>query len=446
MKEYNCESIARKYKKKSLFWIRAALIISIFILFLPMSFIAKLLVSLAVFFIISAVSVTILRNTLIEPVLLKGLDPQGYRELIHSANIVTRYALEDIKALYFMGEYEETIRLCREKLADPKCKIQKITYLQFLARIYFDLDDLSALENVCNEFEAEIKGKKNEEDLRRVYVVFAYFKKYLCGDTEGCRTLYEGICKDPKYTRFPLTEIQVKYLYAVALAKTNEKDKAREIFEDIEKRAPYLNYSRLARKQIVLIDNPSYDGDYELNYVAEKRDIPTLEEPKKAKPDVWVAFALCMAVIVGCSVYTSIGSKPVGAMEAVEKKDAVVCVLAELPVNDSADMLYLYENDEGEICCAYLDCKGEGRYVCRIILDGLETDALCTVSAADCDLKIHFELYESLEDAPDDAYECAAASVNGRELYFCISKLEERRIFFYSSTMISTLLTDAFSS
>ena len=181
--------VRKKYVRRSRFWFLTLYACFVLSFILPISFIAKICIS-----VISLLSLIasryILSRKYIGSVLDTDLDPETYKALFLSLKGNDKYSVNEIFCDYLLNDYETVFNICKLKLADKKCKSKTPVYLLYIARIHFDTGNYEKLEEICQELDSYFSTQKNGTTLRNKYKLFTFYNLYLDKKYDDCYNLY----------------------------------------------------------------------------------------------------------------------------------------------------------------------------------------------------------------------------------------------------------------
>lgn len=202
---------------------------------------------------VTSVLASIMNIKLVAPILSHELDPKKYLEVVSAVNKRPCGIGDTTIGSYGCFDYQTTVNVCTGVIKNGGKKRYVIACIVYLARVCFDTGDIAGLAELCERFDATTAQFKDGEKLRRLYVVMDYYKLWVKGEYSRCADMYAGLIGSELYNRSPLQSVSVDYLYAAALYKTGDTDRAKQIFESIAVRAPKMNYARIAELHLKAI-------------------------------------------------------------------------------------------------------------------------------------------------------------------------------------------------
>lgn len=422
--------VRKKYVRRSRFWFLTLYACFVLSFILPISFIAKICIS-----VISLLSLIasryILSRKYIGSVLDTDLDPETYKALFLSLKGNDKYSVNEIFCDYLLNDYETVFNICKLKLADKKCKSKTPVYLLYIARIHFDTGNYEKLEEICQELDSYFSTQKNGTTLRNKYKLFTFYNLYLDKKYDDCYNLYKSLYSNPKFTNLKINKIQTGYTYAFACLKSNHIEEATEIFRFIANEAPHLNFGIIAQKQLNFIET----GE-EINYeIKEFTTDPNFSLTLKKNKINALTLILLIALFIGFALNSylqSVKHTPKPPAEAIALNNNLSTQLIDTIPLDNKDLLALYKLENNYLCVAYLDYKSDNKYTFAYSFDGVENDLSCTMAIAQCDVVINFSVYNEASEIPKDNLGFVTYENNNATEYLCVKSLEEKSVLINS--------------
>ena len=360
----------------------------------------------------------------------KHLDPELYYAVAHGIGAVAPNGMVDITAAYYMHDYHTAYNLCLQKLEKTKATALQYWYKMMLSRMYFDTGDLEKLREVCVDFQ---NAFANSRALSSRYGALIKFYTMFCeGDYKACCEYYKARMEEPQYARLALVKVQIDYAYAVACYRNGDRREATMYFEKVVQSAPKLNFARIAKTYLDGIasgENVSLELPFEKS---ENFSPPTVSVAKPPLSKLIVAGVVLVVglIVIVVSLYNSRPQEPLAALQAYD--DTAQAILALQPINDQQDALCVYQHADDLMGIAYLEAKGEGRYQCKITLDGTEIGWRYTVEASDSNLKLSCSIFDSEQDIPQTAVVYSTFVLDEKTYYFVITSCEKHKNLGYS--------------
>jgi tetratricopeptide (TPR) repeat protein len=151
---------------------------------------------------------------------------------------------------YYAGDHRETVNICTKAMKSEAGKNRECFYAEKLARTYFELGDDDKLRSVLNYFNKYTAASTKGEAIRKNFPVMDFFAAYLGGDISECERALEAGAEIEKRQYANLYNSQRNFLFAAACFRLGEKERARNIFEEVICDAPKTHFSRLAHKYL----------------------------------------------------------------------------------------------------------------------------------------------------------------------------------------------------
>ena len=210
-------------------------------------------IAIALFFcVVGKLIIKAIAKKYIFSILYKEMDAFKFKSVIEDKHFFCTDFLWVLSA-YSLGDYQTTINICTKKLMKNSRVNNKYFYLLLLARSYFELRDIEKLHVVCDKFEYYLLQEKKAQQIRKQYSVMQFFQYFLKKDFDACKLYYESrINNSEKVTKSKnnLLKLQSSFYYAIACYKTNDIEKAEEIFNKIIEIAPKINFANLSKRYL----------------------------------------------------------------------------------------------------------------------------------------------------------------------------------------------------
>lgn len=390
MDNYNAKLIIKRYNFYHLFFTFIAAVLALLVLFLSNN-ILFFFITVLLFFLFQRIIQTHFHEKYIVSSLLNELNPEKYTAFLNAGKIVSMHLFERVNSAYYLGDYATVINICWLKLKNEKSLNNKVLYLLFLARSYFILGDLENVRLVCDKFKELTAMEIDCDKIRNNHIYFRFLELYLDEKFSECKALYEGaLLKDETY-KVLLYEIQTKFTYAISCYKCGDIEIAKENFNYIVSKAPYLNISVISQKYLNAIES-------NISYQPEKIVITTNESfilpkpPKSIKIYKIITLALIGLLTIGYCLKLILPSAPVHfkGLEPYTTRSDIRNLYGE------PDEIKEYEYPAGHFYDSYemsfLGIKGELKFFYEKNSDHL-SQASFTIDSKD------FETYEEYEKA-----------------------------------------------
>ena len=231
-----------------------------------------------------------------------------YYEIVRQGKIYVTSAIWQLQAEYFVGNHNNAIRICNQKLNDPKIsKKYKYHYLMFLANVYFDIGDNETLVDICQKFNSELtkESKRKTRTIKKQFPRIEFYQNFVNENYDAC---YSFICKPQT---LPINQIKNIFFKArIALSK-NEKEDAEKYFKEVIQKAPNLNYADLSKHGLESIEKDvSYKDTFDKIDISDEFIIPT--PPKSQRIGRIVRFTAGIIIVaiavsyIGFSIFLKI--------------------------------------------------------------------------------------------------------------------------------------------
>lgn len=393
----------------------------------------------------------------VDRILFFEMNPQKYIEVKSVfATDSKKYDTNDFD--YFVGNYAAVISAIEKAKAEYQAKGK--AYLQhgklmLLCNAYFECGNYEALEVNIEYFRNVFAKYDNPKGVyARIYKPqFEFFEAYMQGNYEECKKI-ENLFELHKQKIISNTAYaKLLCYYAMALEKCGENDKANEVFEEIIRFCPLLNYANIAR--FYLGGNGKYnqvkagfDNDGDRHIVGEQANAGVVKKRQTSKGRM-IVFFVCLAVI-GILYCVNFSGKET-PQQAVsfycdgEGLNSNIEVVDEVAVDDKDNLFVLYTNDEEALCVAYLSYNRFGRYICRMVYEGVYTPDSSYfqegyyMNAGDIDMSLLFNASVEKSDVPENAYYAKEITIGGRKVFFYISEKLDKNCVGYSTGVVGIL-------
>lgn len=363
----------------------------------------------------------------IDKILVEDLNPKLFKDVIYTAKLHTILLFDEIYASYLLGDYQTVVNMCYLKLDDKACKNQSAYYLHFLARVYFDTSDFDKLREVCNKFDEFVLSKKHGEKIEQQYNVFKFYKFYLNEEYDSAKEFYERLLVDPMMAATKLSEIQMKYTYALTCYYVKEFEKANEMFSYVKHEAPMLVFATLADRYLSL----EADGNPK-QYVPESNEVLASEEKLivKTKRNAKISMVI-VAILVAYVIFTFVSFNKSGtAFEVIAANESISEIVEMVEVNDKKDVLCLYETTYDEIGVAYLEFVEEDKYRLGQTTSGWHNAFFYKMEVAKSDLEILFSISEEGDELPDEVHERVEFDMGEKTWFFTVHYVKSKNVLF----------------
>lgn len=416
--------VRKKYVRRSRFWFLTLYACFVLSFILPISFIAKICISVISLLALIA-SRYILSRKYIGSVLDTDLDPETYKALFLSLKGNDKYSVNEIFCAYLLNDYDTVFNICKLKLADKKYKSKTPIYLLYIARIYFDTGNYEKLKGICQELDSYFSTQKNVTALRNKYKLFTFYNLYLDEKYDDCYDLYNSLYSNPKFTNLKINKIQTGYTYAFACLKSNHIEEATEIFRFIADEAPHLNFGIIAQKQLNFIETGE-EINYETKEFTQNPNFTLTLKKNKINALTLILLIAVFISLVLISYPQSVKVSPKPPAEAIASNFNYPTQLIDTIPLDNKDLLAIYKTNDFFIAVGYLDYKEDYKYTLTSYIDGLSSNMDCSMAIAQCNVVIDFSVYNEESEIPKDNLGVATFENNNITEYLCVKSLEEK--------------------
>lgn len=214
-----------------------------------------IIIGMAVYFWLSSWIQRKLHQSMIANVLHVKMDAPLFYQLMYQGKYFGEAGLQQILAHYFVGNYENVLAACKQKLSEPRWfRKYKYRYLNYMANCYFDMGDDDQLREVCDL----IRRYQRDEKKNIAFRVVDFYEAYLNRDFDGCWRYLEGDGATELYST-----IRAFYAARVMLLQ-GDTEKAIKEFDRIAVSAPNIQIGVLCRRAVCsLQEGKTYAADFE---------------------------------------------------------------------------------------------------------------------------------------------------------------------------------------
>lgn len=208
----------------------------------------------------------------IDGILYCNLDPERFAKDVLMCKWAIPSVINQINVAYFSGDYNTTIAICNKQLEKGASPSKRLQYQAYLAAVYFEIQNMDKLQEICNSVKAAVRVLKQKDDVddidkdsfevadikdkrKQEGGIYEYYHCYLNGEYDKCAEIIKSMDITQNIPLIRLREIQQKYYLAVAYYKGEQHKEAKELFEQIINAAPKLNMAALAKKYLAAIEN-----------------------------------------------------------------------------------------------------------------------------------------------------------------------------------------------
>lgn len=185
------------------------------------------------------------------------LDAAKYQEILTSApKKYTPTYSQRLGMAYHSGDYALTVNLAAGAFGEKMSPAFKYILLNWLASVYFNVDDKEKLQAVCDAFDRFSKKSKNPEKLRAKYPVFVLYRAYAAGDYSACLSYLDDSANqlNPTDFQYSLEKVTGKFSRGVIAYRSGDLDGAKAYFEETITDAPKLHLAQLAQTYLTAME------------------------------------------------------------------------------------------------------------------------------------------------------------------------------------------------
>lgn len=248
----------------------------------------------------------VLQKTLLTS-LAQELDAAKYQEILTSApKKYTPTYRQRLGMAYHSGDYALTVNLAAGAFGEKMSPAFKYILLNWLASVYFNVDDKEKLQAVCDAFDRFSKKSKNPEKLRAKYPVFVLYRAYAAGDYSACLSYLDDSANqlNPTDFQYSLEKVTGKFSRGVIAYRSGDLVGAKAYFEETNAAAPKLHLAQLAQTYLTAMEKEEEvifpeilpDADFAI-FTPEQR------KKQKTKKTLGISLMVIAVVcfIIGCA-------------------------------------------------------------------------------------------------------------------------------------------------
>lgn len=379
----------------------------------------------------------LLFNKFFVSVINKKLDADTYLSMVYQGNVDSRLASMQLYGEYWCGNYQNVIRICKKKLADPKAANKfDFLYFAYLANVYFDLGDDEKLRDVCARFEASVMNKKPklQKKYAKIFKRMAFYKVYLSGNTEDCAVWLENNPAKDKLIGYYRLFAKAR----VAMLEGNE-DGAREIYETLAREIPQLNYGKLASVILTRMENKEAEP-YKFHAMIENMNTDVRLFPARRVKNMVIGgiIGICVGIIM-----ISVG---IGGGDGYSEYEAELYALVEKDYNnveiieafllqkddEDIDAMFICRTDREILVCRSYVYEGEDELYYEKITDVSIKDLLDESYVADTyyfkslleDHQVECCFYIDQADIPGNGYFVTSFNLDGKTVWYSVNDVK----------------------
>lgn len=214
-----------------------------------------MLLFLIIYVIIIRISVIIIANKTLFPILYNALNATEFQKIADDKHFLPPISFR-ISAAFFTGNYQTVVNIATYQLRKKKCSTNaKLYYLSLLARTYFELRDFDKLNLLLKKYDEIRELYPSKKLVNTANSIWSYYRYFLDGNFEACKT----ICREKhlelnsKARDAKIRKLNNDFAYAVACYENGDTGEATEYFEKIISYAPDMNSSELSVRYIEAI-------------------------------------------------------------------------------------------------------------------------------------------------------------------------------------------------
>ena len=218
-----------------------------------------MLLFLIIYLIIIRISVIIIANKTLFPILYNALNAIEFQKIVDDKHFLPPISYR-ISAAFFTGNYQTVVNIATYQLRKKKCSTNaKLYYLSLLARTYFELRDFDKLNFLLKKYD-EIRALYPSKKLvNTANSIWSYYRYFLDGNLKACKT----ICREKhlelnsKTWDAKIRKLNNDFAYAVACYENGDTNDAIEYFESIISYAQNMHSSELSARYVEAIKTNS---------------------------------------------------------------------------------------------------------------------------------------------------------------------------------------------
>ena len=211
------------------------------------------------------------------PIFHNELNPEKFKYVIFSNKNFAPHAQDQLLATLFSGDYQTAINICTKALKTfPDNTEVKYAYMPYLAKAYFELQDLEKLKIICDKYYESIENPKKDKVIENLNSLIQYYHSFCVGNFEYgisyCQKRETEISKRTSTRKINIANN--KFYYAITYYKLGNLEKAKQYFEELIEFAPKINMANIAKRYLAaiesgdekLLENPEIlpDDDFEI--------------------------------------------------------------------------------------------------------------------------------------------------------------------------------------
>lgn len=189
-----------------------------------------------------------------------GLDP---KELLDTDNIklFTLNPLDKAYGKLCTGEFKEAVDICNREIRYNKKKMAKYIFLDILAFVYFQLDDVDLLKDTCDKIDFLTKDNPRLAARLQPIIYRLYVNRfYIDGQYDKCIECYQKrlVELEIKPSGYNLARLNNYFFMAVCYFKNKDADNAKKWFEEVIRFGPKMYVAEISKQYLAKIEN----GDF----------------------------------------------------------------------------------------------------------------------------------------------------------------------------------------
>lgn len=218
-----------------------------------------MLLFLIIYVIIIRISVIIIANKTLFPILYNALNATEFQKIVDDKHFLPPISYR-ISAAFFTGNYQTVVNIATYQLRKKKCSTNaKLYYLSLLARVYFELRDFDKLNLLLKKHDEIRELYPSKKLVNTANSIWSYYRYFLDGNFEACKT----ICREKhlelnsKAWDAKIRKLNNDFAYAVACYENGDTNDAIEYFESIISYAQNMHSSELSARYVEAIKTNS---------------------------------------------------------------------------------------------------------------------------------------------------------------------------------------------
>ena len=392
--------------------------------------------ALVVCLLLISIGSPILFNKCILSILNKKLDADTYLATVYQGNFDTPAAFWQLNGEYYCGHYQNTVSICKIKLADPKiAKRSTYLYLVLLANVYFDIEDDESLQKVCRQYEALLAKEKPSKQarLRARFSRMTFYGYYLTKNIDACMAWVNAP------TTVKLNQYHRTLCKARLALMQESREEANRYYEALAKEVPGLNYGKIAAWKLAEQNNQPLDDSWQAFNISDEPQEVALYPANRRK----VRRILTVCLIALGLLYVAAGILRV--LDSQNRYEESIRILVEQDYDgvevldtftlkngkDVIDTMFICKTDKDIIVgCTYVYEGDPTQYYKKMIdisIASLSEERsplwYCSFPSETTHNQIESYFYTVKADVPTGYVHLSTFEINGQKVYYVITEI-----------------------